>query len=291
MNDLLAAYGNLIDMIFLNSIIAYSVWLTLSANMFSMATGGFLSLGAYTCVYLTMQHGLPFFAGAAAAALAATAVALILGLPLLRLRGDYFALATLAFTEVVRVVALNWESVTGGALGIFNIPKYTDTAVLLIVFVLAVYFCWALEHSPEGRARRSMRRDETPAAAMGVNIFTHKLALFAASGFLAGLAGALAGHLNYFIGPNDFGLMRTIDALAYPILGGVNSLAGPALGAAVFTIFPEFLRFSNQMREIILGAVFVLAVLLLPNGLTSFRGFRGSRRRERRMGVREKGGG
>jgi branched-chain amino acid transport system permease protein len=271
MSEFLASYANLIDLVLLNSLIGYSVWLVLNGNMFSMATGGFLSIGAYTSVFLTMTQGVTFPFAAAAGAGAAGLAAALLGTPLMRLKGDYFALATLAFTEVVRVIALNWESVTGGALGIYGIPRLTQTSYLLGALAAAIFFAWALKRSHFGRAIAAVRADEVPASAMGVNVFSYRLGLFVASGAICGVAGALAGHLNFFIAPNDFGLSRTIDAIAYPILGGIGSTAGPVIGAAAYTVLPEVLRFSNQLREILAGGLLLAAILFLPNGLASIR--------------------
>src|SRR3954468_12670767 len=139
-----ASYANIIDLCLLNALIAYGLFLALSANMFSLATGGFMALGAYCSVYLTMELGLPFapalLAGAVLGALGAAAI----GAPVLRLRGDYFMLATFAFTEVIRVIALNWDSVTGGAIGIVSIPRHTETWQLAVAVVVMIYLVHTL---------------------------------------------------------------------------------------------------------------------------------------------------
>jgi branched-chain amino acid transport system permease protein len=276
-----ASYANVIDLCLLNSIIAYGVFLALSANMFTLATGGFLALGAYCSVYMTMQLGVPFaMAAAAGAALAAFAAGLI-GITVLRLRGDYFMLATFAFTEVVRVVALNWEDLTGGALGIVGIPQNTKTWQLVMLLAVLILLTLGLRSSYIGRAISAVRRDEIIAQVMGIDVFSYRLWLFVASGFVTGGAGALAAHLNFFIGPNDFGLTRSVDALTYPILGGSNALAGPITGAIFSTLLPEVTRSSAQAREIIMGALVVAAVLFLPGGITSLFRLRSIGRRIR----------
>ncbi|WP_454625290.1 branched-chain amino acid ABC transporter permease [Bradyrhizobium cenepequi] len=280
-----ASYSNIIDLCLLNSLIAYGLFLALSANMFSLATGGFMALGAYCSVYCTMELGFPFapavFAGALLAAVSAAAI----GAPVLRLRGDYFMLATFAFTEVTRVVALNWDSVTGGAVGIFSIPRYTETWHLALAVAVVIYIAHTLRRSYFGRAIAAIKQDDVVAQSMGVNVFAHRLSLFIASGFICGAAGALAAHLNYFIGPGDFGLVRSVDALTYPILGGVNALAGPLVGATFTTLLPEALRFSNQLREILMGALVVAIVLYLPGGAMSILRprCRGARARETKL--------
>jgi branched-chain amino acid transport system permease protein len=264
-----ASYSNIIDLCLLNSLIAYGLFLALSANMFSLATGGFMAIGAYCSVYMTMELGLPFALALLAGALLGAAAAAVIGAPVLRLRGDYFMLATFAFTEVIRVIALNWDSVTGGAIGIVSIPRYTATWQLALALAAVIYVVHTLRGSYFGRAIAAIKQDDVVAQTMGVNVFTHRLALFVASGFICGAAGAFAAHLNYFVGPGDFGLARSVDALTYPILGGVNALAGPVVGAVFTTLLPEALRFSNQLREILMGALVVAIVLYLPGGALS----------------------
>lgn len=264
-----ASYSNIIDLCLLNSLIAYGLFLALSANMFSLATGGFMALGAYCSVYLTMELGIPFAPALLAGAILGALGAAVIGAPVLRLRGDYFMLATFAFTEVIRVIALNWDSVTGGAIGIVSIPRYTETWHLVLAVVVMVYVVHTLRRSYFGRAIAAIKQDDVVAQSMGVDVFAHRLSLFIGSGFVCGAAGALAAHLNYFVGPGDFGLVRSVDALTYPILGGVNSLAGPVVGAIFTTILPEALRFSNQLREILMGILVVAIVLYLPGGAMS----------------------
>jgi branched-chain amino acid transport system permease protein len=264
-----ASYSNIIDLCLLNAIIAYGLFLALSANMFSLATGGFMAIGAYCSVYMTMELGLPFAPALLAGGLLGAAAAAMIGTPVLRLRGDYFMLATFAFTEVIRVIALNWDSVTGGAIGIVSIPRHTETWQLALVLVVVIYVVHTVRRSYFGRAIAAIKQDDVVAQSMGVNVFAHRLALFVANGFICGVAGALAAHLNFFVGPSDFGLVRSVDALTYPILGGVNALAGPLVGAVFTTILPEALRFSNQLREILMGALVVAIVLYLPDGALS----------------------
>lgn len=267
-----AAYGNIIDLCLLNALLAYGVWLALAGNMFTLATGGFMALGAYASVYLTMNVGAPFFVAVTAGGVLAGLAALLIGAPVLRLRGDYFMLATFAFTAVVRVIALNWESLTGGAIGIYGIPQLTRTWQLALLLVAAVYFTWALRRSFFGRSILAIRQDDILPGAMGVDVFTQRISLFVASGFVSGVVGALAAHLNHFIGPSDFGLLRSVDALTYPVFGGVAALLGPLVGAVFSTLLPELLRFSSQWREILMGALTLAIVLYLPGGIMSLPG-------------------
>ncbi|MEP9353082.1 branched-chain amino acid ABC transporter permease [Xanthobacter sp. KR7-65] len=274
LDNFMASYGNLVNLCLLNTLLAYGVWLALSANMFTLGTGGFMAAGAYCSVFLTMQVGVPFAFAVLAGGVLAAAIALVIGAPVLKLRGDYFMLATFAFTEVVRVIALNWDAVTGGAIGIYGIPRHTETWQLVVLVLIAIYFVFALRRSYFGRSIAAIRQDDVMSQAMGVNVFAQRLSLFIASGFVSGGVGGLAAHMNFFIGPSDFGLIRSVDALAYPILGGVNALLGPLVGAIFTTILPELLRFSSQWREILMGLLILAVVLFLPGGAMSLLRFR-----------------
>jgi branched-chain amino acid transport system permease protein len=263
------AYHNVIDLCLLNSVLAIGCFLLLGVNLFSLATGGLMAIGAYVSIWLTMQQGWGFGPALVAATLAASLTALGLGSLVLRLRGDYFTMATLAFTEVVRVVALNWDSVTGGALGVFGIPKLTETWHLALLLVVVVYLVWTVRHSALGERMHAVAVDELAVSTAGYDVARIKLAIFTASGAIAGLGGGLAAHLNMFVAPGDFGFLRSFDAVIASVLGGVLNIAGPVIGAVILTVLPEALRFSAQMREILVGAVILLAVLFLPAGLAS----------------------
>ena len=232
-----------------------------------------MALGAYLSVWLTMQHGWGFAPALGAALAAAALAALGLGALVLRLRGDYFAMGTLAFTEVVRIVALNWDSVTGGALGIFGIPQYTETWQLVLFLAVVIYFSWAVRHSGLGERMRAVASDELAVTTAGHDVARFKLWIFTASGGIAGLGGALAAHLNMFVSPGDFGFMRSVDAVIAPVLGGAWNIAGPVIGATILTVLPEALRFSAQMREILIGVTMLVVILFLPRGVASLPSF------------------
>ncbi len=272
MSEFLSSYENVIALVLLNGIVGIAVYLMLVVNRFSLATGGLMAVGAYVSVLATVNLDWPFGLTLLAAGATAAIVALLLGLPVLRIEGDYFALVTLAFTEIVRIVALNWESVTGGALGIVGIPTKTEIwhlALAVIVLAAAVYL---VRRSWVGRVIEAIRLDEMPAQAIGINVARVRLILFVISGAICGMAGGFAGHLNHFIGPSDFGMIRSVDAVVYAVFGGLGSVFGPILGALVYTILPEALRFSAQAREIVLALVIIFAVLFMPRGLISLGG-------------------
>lgn len=269
MIDLFEAYHNVIDLCLLNAALAFGCFLLLGVNLFSLATGGLMALGAYLSIWLTMQQGFAFGPALLASLLIGAAAAFALGSLVLRLRGDYFTMATLAFTEVVRVIALNWDSATGGALGVFGIPKLTETWHLALLLIVVVYFTWAVRRSRIGERMRAVASDELAVTTAGYDVARFKLAIFTVSGAIAGLGGALAAHLNMFVAPGDFGFLKSVDIAIAPVLGGAWNVLGPVLGATIITVLPEVLRFSAQMREILVGAAMLIAVLYLPTGVAS----------------------
>jgi branched-chain amino acid transport system permease protein len=269
MTCLFYAYHNVIDLCLLNSVLAFGCFLLLGVNLFSLATGGLMAIGAYLSIWLTMQQGWSFASALTAAVAAASLAAFGLGSLVLRLRGDYFTMATLAFTEVTRIIALNWDSVTGGALGVFGIPKLTETWQLALLLVLVIYLVWAVRNSSIGERMRAVAADELAVSTAGHDVARIKLAIFTASGAIAGLGGGLAAHLNMFVAPGDFGFLRSVDSVIAPVLGGAFHIAGPVIGAAILTVLPEALRFSAQMCEILVGATVLATVLFLPTGVAS----------------------
>lgn len=282
MIDWLISYENVVALVLLNGILGIAAYLMLCVNRFTLATGGLVAVGAYVSVIATLQGGLPFPAVLAMGTAAGAIVALLVGLPVLKLEGDYFALATLAFTEVVRVIAFNWDGVTGGALGLDGIPRHTSLALLAAVLAVLVAGVWRARSSWIGRLLEATRQDEMPAQALGIDVARVRLLTFVVSGAVCGLGGGLLGHLNFFISPGDFGLLRSLDAIAYSILGGLNHVLGPVVGALVFTVLPEALRFSAQAREIILSLILLLVIVFLPRGLLSLRVAPGRSKRARR---------
>ncbi|MDQ2928320.1 MAG: branched-chain amino acid ABC transporter permease [Caldimonas sp.] len=262
-----AVYSNLVLTIGINALLGLSIWLTLSCGLLAMANAAFMGLGAYTASLLTMSFGAPFPVAILGGIALPTVVALLVGLPTLRLSGVYLAMATLAFGEVVRVFLLNADSITGGALGLSGIPQLTRWWHVLLALVVVLLVLWRMRRSRIGRAFEAIKEDEIAASLMGVGVMAHKMLAFALGGAIAGLAGALSAHLTFFIGPNEFGFERSVDILTMAIFGGIGSLTGPVLGATVITLLPELLRSFRDYRTMINGALLVLVVLFLPKGL------------------------
>jgi branched-chain amino acid transport system permease protein len=262
-----AIYSNLVLTLGTNSLLALSIYLTLSCGLLAMANAAFMGIGAYTAALLTMNAGVPFGVALAGGMAAPAVVAFIIGKPTLRLSGVYLAMATLAFGEVVRIFVLNTEDLTGGALGLNGIPQSTQWWHVLVAVGLSLLLLWRLRVSKVGRAFEAIKLDETAAGLMGIAVNQYKMLAFVLGAALAGLAGALNAHLTFFIGPNEYGFDRGVEVLTMTILGGINGLMGPISGAVILTLLPELLRGLKDFRLVVNGLILVGIVLFLPRGL------------------------
>ncbi len=276
----------------INAILGMSIYLTLYTGMFSLANAGFMALGAFTGVILTQRLGLPIGLGVIGGMILPGIIALPIGLPVLRLRDIYLAIATIGFGEVVRILILNFDSIvggivgerveiTGGALGIKQIPKLTETWHLIVFLVLISFFVIRLHRSRFGRAMAAIRQDEKVAANMGIDTVYIKSVVFIMSAMIAGGAGALSGHLTRIISPSDFGFDQAVQILAFAVLGGTSTWLGPIIGGVVLTGLPEVLRFADQFRGVINGLVLMLMIVYVPGGLVNPAGWRRAIRRLR----------
>ena len=262
-----AVYSNLVLTLGTNALLALSIYLTLSCGMLAMANAAFMGIGAYAAALLTMNYDAPFALALAGGMAAPALAAFAIGQPTLRLSGVYLAMATLAFGEVVRIAILNTESVTGGALGLNGIPPSTQWWQVALALALVLFGLWRLNRSRIGRAFEAIKEDDTAAGLMGIDVAGHKLLAFVLGAMIAGLAGALNAHLTFFIGPNEYGFDRGVEILTMAILGGINGLLGPVLGAVTLTLLPELLRSLNDFRLVVNGLILVLIVLFLPQGV------------------------
>jgi len=276
-------YSNLVLSLGTNGLLALSIYLTLACGMLAMANAAFMGIGAYTAALLTMNAEMPFPVALAGGMALPAIVAVIIGKPTLRLSGVYLAMATLGFGEVVRVVILNTEGTTGGALGLNGIPQLTQWWHVGLALLLTILVLMRVRRSKLGRAFEAIKEDEIAAGLMGIDVNNTKLFAFVLGAALAGLAGGLNAHLTFFIGPNEFGFDRGVEILTMAILGGIHSLIGPLLGSSILTLLPEVLRGFSDFRLIANGIILVLIVLFLPKGIWDPVGLR------RRFGRNRKG--
>ena len=282
--------------VLVNAILGVSIYMTLATGQLSLGNAGFMSIGAYTCVILSVKVGLPVYLAIPIGGIAASFISIIIGFPALRLSGIYLAIATLGFGEVVRVIVLNLK-ITNGALGISGIPtlgakiskvfsslgfpqgfagltaqqasNLMVLVVLILILTFLIFFGIRLNRSRAGRAFAAIKADEAAAEAMGINTTYYKLLAFALGALIAGIAGGLSAHLTFFIGPKDFDYNRTVEILTFAVLGGSDLIIGPIIGALLLTLLPELLRSASEYRLMIYGALMVAMMAFRPQGLIS----------------------
>ena len=274
-----STYNTLVYGIGINALLALSIALTLSCGLLSLANAAFMGLGAYAATTATMQFHIPFELALLLGILLPALVAMIIGIPTLRLSGVYLAIATLGFGEVLRVVILNIDFI-GGPMGFNGIEHLTTFAHIAFSLVAVVFILWRLRSSKVGRAFEAIREDEVAARLMGVNVTRYKLIAFTLGAGIAGLAGALNAHFTYTIGPNNYAFENAVDILTMAVFGGANSLLGPILGGTILTLLPEVLRGLKEYRLAVNGLVLIFVVLYLPNGLwdgSRFRAWKAAR--------------
>lgn len=251
------------------------------AGLLDLGYIAFFAVGAYCYALLNVRFGLGFWPCLPLGGLAGAACGLLLGFPILRLRGDYLAIVTLGFGSIARIVFENWEEVTGGAQGIAGVARpglfglemglegvtiYLYYLLLLLVAV-TVFATRRLQHSRIGRAWVALREDEIACAAMGVDVARTKLSAYAFGAFWAGLVGVIFAARNTYINPNSFTFTESALVLSIVVLGGMGSIVGVVLAALVLVLLPEYLRAVAEYRMLVFGAVMVLMMILRPQGL------------------------
>lgn len=235
-------------------------------GQFSIGHAGFMSVGAYTSAVLTTKLGQPFWMAVSAAILASALTGLLIGIPTLRLKGDYLAIATLGFGEIVKVILFNIDYV-GGPAGIIGIPQLTSWAWLFFSTVLTVVLIQNLVNSSHGRAWVAIRENELAAELMGVDTTKYKVLAFTIGAGFAGLAGCLYAHYFYLIQPSNFGFMKSFDILVMVVLGGLGSTTGAILAAVFLTIISTLLQSFVEIRMIIYALILILIMIYRPQGL------------------------
>jgi branched-chain amino acid transport system permease protein len=289
---------NSIDPYFLQILvnIGIGIILALGLNIITGLTGqlslghaAFMSVGAFAGALLTIKAGTPFYLTLILSGLFTAAVAALIGWPILRLTGDYLAICTLGFAEIVKVVFLNLE-ITNKALGLTVPPPQSALPMPVIVLIVAILMIIAstfIQNSRFGRALKAIRDDEIAAESMGINIARYKVQAFAVSAFMAGVGGCLYAHFLGYINPSDFGFLKSVDMLSMIVLGGLGSIPGAVIGAAILSAAPEFLRFMSQYRMMVYGALMVFLMVFRPNGLLG--GINFTDLVLRKLGVRPRG--
>jgi branched-chain amino acid transport system permease protein len=263
-----------------NAIMAMSVNMIVGiTGQLSLGQAGFLAIGAYSCIFFNLDLGLPLPLAAVSATLLTALAGFLIGFPVLKLSGDYLAIVTLGFGEIIRVVFINLKSLTGGPNGrqfttVMAPPNYglglfAVTVVLVVTLALLQNFL----RSSYGRAIMACREDEIAAGASGIDVFRYKMTGFVIAAFIAGMGGALYAMVNGFVRPDIAQFLRSIDFLIYVVLGGMGSMTGTILSAYVLTCLQEILRFLQDYRLLIYPLILIFVMLFRPRGLLGTKEF------------------
>ena len=241
------------------------------ASSLNLATGylgqltlghaGFMSVGAYVSALCSIHLELPFIASLLMGAIIAAIIGVIIGIPTLRLKGDYLCIITLAFNEIIRVIMVNL-SITNGSKGLVGIPRSTNFAIVFFSAAVTVFVIYSIVKSRHGRAIISIREDETASELSGIPTTYYKILSFAISAFFAGLAGGLYAHYITVISPKVFDYNKSVEILVIVVLGGMGNWKGSIIAAIVMTILPEYLRAFSQYRMLLYAAILIIAMIL-----------------------------
>lgn len=260
-------YSGILVLAFINIILAVSLNLVVGfTGQLALGHAGFMAIGAYLSAYLSKTYHLPFILVLVLGGLLASALALIVGVPTLKLKGDYFAITTLAFGEIIKGIITNTDLI-GGARGLSGIPRNTNFTWAFIIMVLSVVVIYNIIHSSPGRAMISVRENEIAAEAMGINTFKYKLLAFIIAAFIAGVAGGLYAHYYTFIQPQSFTFMKSIEILTFVVFGGMGSLSGSVIATFILTALPEALRSLQDFKNIIYPVALIALMIFRPEGL------------------------
>jgi branched-chain amino acid transport system permease protein len=295
MADFIATYGSLLISMLLGAMLGLSLYLPLMAGQLSLASPGFYALGGYVAAILSTRVPQPatgelfplhwLFLEMAIAAILSGILGVLVGVPALRLKGIYLAIATIAFVEILRILSLNLE-ITGGAVGIFGIPQPFNSAIeylwiVLPLLGLSMAFVYRLENIRVGRALSAIREDELAADAMGINPTYYKVLAFTLGAILAGMVGVISAHFLNTWNARQGTFDASIVYLTFVLIGGSRTYLGPVAGGMLFTALPELLRaagdtpglplwlgqFLKDGRLIIFGLLIVLGTIFFPQGL------------------------
>lgn len=267
-------------------VIFASSWnlLTGFSGQLNLGHSAFFGIGAYTSAILAIKLGVTPWVGLFLGGLLAGGAGFLLGIPALRLSGPYLAITTIGFAEILRLVAMNWVSMTRGSLGLYGIPalpgfwgiRFTHELSFYYVALAAVawaLFCFRrLTHSEFGLSLQAMREDEPGAQSIGIDTNRYKLTVFTISAFFGGFAGALFAHYQRLISPDLLSLAETFQALTMTMIGGLGTLSGPVIGAVLLTFLSEGLRFVEDavkmdVRLIIYGGLLIVTILFMRGGI------------------------
>ena len=264
------AHQLLLAQLGINALLTLSMYITLRAGMLTLANVGFMAVGAYVSVLLHVNGHVPLPVAVLAGALAAGLLAVPIGIPVLRLQGIFLAIATIGFGQVVVGAILNIP-ITGEGRGL-TVPD-ASSSLLPAYLSLAVvaYVLWRLAGTRLGMAWDAVREDALAAEAQGIDVARYRMLAFVLGAVLAGYAGALEAHINFFIDTSLYSFQRVVGVLVFATLGGIGRVAGPVVGSTILTALPEVIRFAQSYRDALYGVILIALVIFRPQGLLGGR--------------------
>lgn len=253
----------------INSILAISIFVTLYSGQLTLANAGFMAVGAYTTVIMSLHLTTPLPLNVLVGALLAGAVGFLVGLPVLRLRGVFLAIATLGFGEALRFGVILNLPITGQGEGLKNPSADPINGIYPILIALPVltYVVWRLTGTRLGQAWAAIREDELAASSQGINVPRYKMTAFVTGAVIAGLAGGLETHINFFVDPTSYSATRSISILTFAVVGSAVNVLGPILGATVLTSLPEIVQQASDYRDVVSGVILILVIIFRPRGI------------------------
>jgi len=266
-------------LIMMRVVLASSLRLINLSGQLSLAHGGIVTLGAYTASLLMIKLGLSSWVALLAAAVLSAAVSCLIGFPFSRLKGIYFTMVSIFFVQIIVLTVQQWRSLTGGASGLYGIPrpdgfwgiefksKTSFFFLILALMLVSLIIMWAIEHSRVGMTFRGIQQADSLAESVGINTTTYKVLAFSVGGFFAGLVGGFYAQYVSALDPTAFGFLFTIYILIYMVVGGAGTFAGPIIGAALLTVLPEVARPLESYMPFVYAAILMLIIFLMPEGL------------------------
>ena len=245
--------------------------LTGFTGIFTLGHAAYMALGAYTAAILTVRYGVSVFPSIMAGGFMAILVAWLIGLPTLKLTGDYYAIASLGLCEAIRLILENWQSFTRGSRGFPGIEPYTTRGFAVTIFIFLAIITFNFLESRLGRELKASRDDGVAASLMGFDTHKSKMKALVISAFYCGISGALLGGYMGFIQPSMFDMMKSTELTAVVVFGGLGSLSGTILGSAAITLIMEYFRDISQYRMLIYGLLLVIIMVFRPEGLLGSR--------------------
>lgn len=241
--------------------------LTGFTGIFTLGHAAYMALGAYTTAILTVRYGVHWLPAVIAGGLMAVLIAWLIGIPTLKLTGDYYAIASIGLGEAIRLILENWQSFTRGSRGFPGIDPYTTRIMAVVIFILLAILMFNILDSRLGRELKASRDDSTAASLMGFNTPHTRMKALVISAFYCGIAGSMLGGYMSFIQPSMFDMMKSTELTAVVVFGGLGSMSGTILGSAAITLIMEYFRDISQYRMLIYGLLLVIIMVFRPEGL------------------------